>query len=321
MRMLEVIYDECLAAQESGEKAFYKRIVEKYPNDYSDKEQLRSAFRREKTKRGIKTVYPNVAKLSAKSPAILLLDIETSPLQVFSWGIYDQRLSIDNIIRDWSCICWSCKWLGDSEVLGDVCTSDEAKEGDDERIIISMWEMINQANIVITHNGNNFDLKKLNTRFLLHGLNPPSKYYSVDTYQVARNTFGFSSNKLDYLSTSFGFKGKIDTDYELWKRCYVGEQDALDEMFTYNQNDVVELENVYLKLLPWIKNHPNVSIYSNDNIERCPKCGNEDLNWSGFYYTSTGKFEAFRCNKCGAVGRSKVNELSKDKKATLLTQG
>jgi RNase P subunit RPR2 len=314
--MKDEIIDAYLKEKESGATEFWPKLMKQF--GFIKKEKIRSIVRRGLKERGLE-VEPD--KETSKSPVILLLDIETSPLQVFSWRIHDVTLSADNIIKDFSILCWSAKILGDAEVMGDVCTPEEAREGNDKRVVESMWKLLDKANIVITFNGANFDLRKLNSKFILHGLYPPSKYYSVDVYQTVKSNFGFSSNKLDYISKLFEFKGKIETNYELWKKCFYGEKAALDEMFTYNQNDVTELENVYLRVLPWIKNHPNVAIYSEVEEELCPKCGSEDLNWSGYYFTSIGKYNAFRCRSCGAIGRSKSNEISKEKKATLLTQG
>jgi hypothetical protein len=311
----EEVFQAYLEEKERSPLDFWSKLMDRF--GYIKKDKLRSEVRRELKKRGMKTTTLEYQE-PKKSPAILILDIETSLMRVFAWHIHDVTLSVDNIERDWSVICWAAKWLGDSEVMGDVCTSEEAKTGNDKRVVESIWKLVDQADIIVSFNGNMFDLKKLNTRFILNGLHPPSKYYSVDVYQTVRNNFGSSSNKLDYISTSLGFEGKIETHFDLWKRSFYGEQEALDEMFVYNQKDVTELENVYLKYLPWIKNHPNVAIYNGESIQLCPKCGNKELNWSGYYYTSTGKFSAFRCSHCGAVGRSKCNELTKEKKSNIL---
>jgi hypothetical protein len=246
------------------------------------------------------------------APKVLLFDIETSPMIVTVWGLYKQRIPHTNVIKDWNIISWAGKWLNHSEVFGDVLTPEEAISGDDNRILNSIWEKFDEADIVIAHNGDNFDIKKLNTRWLLNGFYQPSKYRSIDTYKVSSGQFSFSSNKLDYIATLTQNKQKIKTDYDLWKRCMKGNKEALDEMFTYNKKDVVLLEDVYMVLRPWIKSHPNLGLYMETDENVCPHCGGTDLSYDGHYYTTTaGKFATIRC-KCGAISRQKKSVANKE---------
>ena len=252
-----------------------------------------------------------------KLPKVLLLDIETLPMQVFVWGLYKQRISPDNVVKDWSIVSWSAKWLFSSESMSSVVTSREALENNDRRIIEDVWKLMNSADIIIGHNSNSFDIKKLNTRFLLHGLPPPMYYQTIDTLSVLRNKFKISSNSLDYVTKFLGIGEKVHTTFELWKRCVVGDKEALQEMVTYNQGDVSLLEEVYVKIRPWITGHPNIGIYVDTNESVCPNCGSSELSWGGEYVTQCGKYNAFRC-KCGAIGRSRINELSKEKASALV---
>lgn len=150
-------------------------------------------------------------------PKILIFDIETSPLKAYVWNLWKQNVHLDHILNEWFMICWSAKWLYSNEILGDVLTPEEAIEENDKRVCQSLWNLINEADIVVAHNGNRFDIPRMNARFIINGLNPTKPYYSVDTCLVAKKQFGFSSNKLDALATYFGFKHKLDTDFSLWK--------------------------------------------------------------------------------------------------------
>lgn len=138
------------------------------------------------------------------------MDIETTPMLGMVWGMYDQNLSYDRIIQDWHLLSWSAKWLFDPEIMSDVLISQEAKLHDDRRITKSIWRLLDEADIVISHNGKSFDLKKLNARFIKYGLNPPSHYQSVDTLLIARSVFKFTSNKLDDLCTFLNSLIKIN---------------------------------------------------------------------------------------------------------------
>jgi hypothetical protein len=249
---------------------------------------------------------------------ILLFDAETSPLCVLTWGLWDQNINIDAILQDWHLLSWSAKWLFSDKILSDVLTAKEAIDHSDRRIVQSMWKLLNEADIIIAHNGNSFDVKKLNTRFLFHKIPPPKNYQSVDTLVVAKYTFKFSSNKLAYINRFLGIPQKTDTDFELWKKCYFGDKQALKSMEEYNRNDVSILEDLYLRLRPYIKGHPNLNLWSDDNISICPNCASPKLNWGGHYYTYTGKYKSFRCNDCGAVGRSRQLDLDKEKRKSIV---
>lgn len=241
-------------------------------------------------------------------PKILLLDIETLPMEVYVWGLkYNNYISHENIIKDWSLACWSAKWLFSPASVGQTVTPKEAIDREDGSILPEIWKLLDEAHIVITQNGNKFDLPKLNTRFLRAGLPPPMYYQCIDTKEVAQKTFGFSSNKLDYMTTFLGIENKDHMEFQDWLNCLKGgkeAQTALDKMLKYNIKDVFITEELYVLLRPWIKNHPNLNLYSIGKTKVCPNCGDIHLDWGGTYATGKGLYKAFRCSRCGAIGRS-----------------
>lgn len=171
-------------------------------------------------------------------------------------------------------ISWSGKWLG-GEAFGYVLTPEEIAAEDDLRILKELHKVLNEADIVVAHNGIRFDMPKINTRFVVNNLSPTSPYRQIDTLQVARKQFGFSSNSLDALATFFGFPNKDPHDFLLWKSCLGGDKVALQRLLKYNIKDVEILEKIYLKLRPWIKNHPNVNVIEEGNA--CPHCGSTSI--------------------------------------------
>ena len=111
----------------------------------------------------------------------------------------------------------------------------------------------------------------------------------------------------------------------MWKDCVRGTEDeatkALKAMLAYNKVDIKALEELYLMIRPWIKGHPNVNLYQDFNEEdggftHCTNCGSEEITWHGKYYTPGGRFKAFRC-ECGAVGRSRVSDITAAERKTL----
>lgn len=251
-------------------------------------------------------------------PNILLLDIETAPMVAYVWKLWDNNITPDFVLNDWFVLTWAAKWLHDDEIISRRLTARDVKDENDRRIIEDLWSLIDNSDIVIAHNGDRFDIPKINSRFVQHGLKPPRAYQRIDTLKVLKKKFGFSSNKLTYVNEILGLDVKIDTGgFDLWKRCMKGDESALIEMETYNRNDVKILEELYLKIRPWIPSHPNVGIYINSDATMCPACGSEDITKSGAYYTTVSEFDTYRCNACGAIGRMRTSNFSKYKRAGL----
>lgn len=259
-------------------------------------------------------------RLDGVLPKVLVFDIETSPLQAYVWqqNVWKANIPETNVISEWFMLTWSAKWLYDDTVMSDRLTGTEALNEDDHRIVKGLWELLDKADIVISHNGDRFDVPNMNTRFIVNDLPPTSPYQSIDTVRIARKQFGFTHNNLNALARVFGFPAKLDTNFELWKRCVAGEEKALREMEVYNQGDVELLEKVYIKLRPWIKSHPNLALYTLSDGTICPNCGSDEIKWlpDKFYYTMTNRYPIFVC-KCGAYGRSRFGDTDKEFRKTL----
>lgn len=250
---------------------------------------------------------------------ILIFDIETSPLKAYVWSRWKQNIYLDQTISEWFMICWSAKWLGDDDIMSDCISPSEIAREDDGRIIKRLWSLIDEADIIIGHNSKRFDTPKMNSRFILHGLPPTSPYKQIDTKEVAAKQFGFSSNKLDALAGYFGIPHKDKTEFQLWVDCLNGDQKALDYMLRYNEKDVFILEEVYLKLRPWIRNHPNVAIYLEMDKMACASCGSTNVSEdNSFYYTNVNKYKMYRCNCCSSISRVRNTSYPKNIKNNLL---
>lgn len=251
-------------------------------------------------------------------PKILIFDIETSPMVSYHFGHWKQNIGLNQVIQNPIMLTWSAKWLFSPETMSDKITVDEVLELNDERITRSLWKLINDADIIVAHYGDRFDIPMMNVRFLHHNLPPVSTTKSIDTKSVASKHFRFPSNKLDALGGYFGLGQKIQTDFLLWRGCMEGNPEKIEEMRVYNVQDVVLLEEVYLKLRPYIKSHPNVGLYMETNEPVCGNCGSHDLIEDGkFYHTMTGKYKTLRCT-CGAISRRRFTSVSKEKSKAMV---
>jgi hypothetical protein len=240
---------------------------------------------------------------------VLFLDIETAPMIAYVWGRWQQNVHLDQTFAEWYCLSWSAKWGGESEMINGVLTPEEAVNEDDSRIMIDLWNVLNQADCVVTHNGIKFDHKKINTRFILNGLPPTRPFRIIDTLKVVKENFAFSSNKLDNLLIQFGLDRKLDTNFKLWKNCMNGNPEALAKMSEYNDWDVISLEKAFARLKPWIKNFPNYVLYNDvDDANVCPTCGGKHLIEDGMYTTVNNKYVLYRCTDCGCISRNRRAE-------------
>lgn len=269
---------------------------------------------------GFKTTVPTEYLAPHKdAPKILIFDIETAPLLASVWGLWKQNVNLDLLVNDWFMLSWSAKWLHDNQVFCGIITPEEVKSENDERITRSLWQFINEADIVIAHNGKKFDVKRVNTRFLFHGLNPPLPYRVIDTLEAVKRTFAISSNRMDYINRFLHLERKMETGgAQLWVKCLKGDPDSLRLMGEYNQQDVIALEQMYLRILAWIPQHPNFNVYTKDNTPVCSNCGSTELTFEGNYYTNVSKFKSYRCTKCGHVGRGRYTELSREKRQSIV---
>lgn len=283
-------------------------IYEKKPDWVTDNElagKLSGQFKRSPESIRWQLRMMRKGKTAVVAPKILILDIETLPIEALVWDVWKQNIYMEQIKKDWSVLCYSAKWLFDTKVMGRVVTPEEAVAHEDKSILGEIWNLMNEANLVITHNGDNFDIKKLNSRFFLHGLPKPMYSKSIDTKKIAVDNFSFTYNKLDWIAQILGIGRKIETEFEWWKECEAGNQKYLDMMLKYNKWDVQLEEEVYLKLRPWMPSHPNMALYSvHQDVAVCPTCGSVDIHWSGTYQTPLGLYKAFRCQDCGSIGRS-----------------
>lgn len=243
----------------------------------------------------------------SSGPKILFWDVEIAPPIYWAYGPRVEYLRSDNIIRDKWFVCASWKWLGrpakyTTSVLNNHKRFD-ACYFDDYTVIQATKEAIEQADVVVAHNGDNFDWKELQARCVFHGLGPLPPIQKIDTLKVARREFRFHSNNLRYLAEHLGVASKDEPPD--WGKIALGDVEEIRKCTSYNRQDVVTLEAVYLKLMPYMQNHPNYNVYADIHHDVCPNCGSNELKIHKCRYTRVGKRVQYRCQACGAYMTSK----------------
>lgn len=283
----------------------------------------------ESLKRSIRAYEATVKKICvdgrpAHLPKVLVFDIETSPVLARVWGLWQQNVGLNQIKEDWFVMSYAAKWLGvDGVMYEDLrgVIDDTTKGHRDHSILSGIWNLLNDADIVVTQNGKKFDVKKLNARFVINGFQPPSAFKHIDTLVIAKRIFGFTSNKLEYMTDKLCTKYKKlkhgnFAGFELWKECLADNPEAWAEMEKYNKYDVLSLEELYEKLSAWDDRHPNFNLYTDAEGHTC-RCGCTEFTRNGYAYTQVSKFQKYRCKNCGAETRGRINVFAKEEREGL----
>lgn len=241
---------------------------------------------------------------------ILYYDIETAPNMSYVWGHYDQNVIAHE--REWYILCVSWRWEHENKThcaaLTDWPGAYKSDPENDYHVVRTLHELLNEADIIVAHNGDKFDKRKANTRFIHHGLGPTSPVLAIDTLKVARKYFYFNSNKLDDLGQFLGIGRKVSTGgWETWAGCMRGEAAAWKRMIRYAKRDVVLLRKVYMAMRAWDESHPNLNMY--DELDGCPTCRapRSALQKRGPKRTKTMAYQLYYCTKCGAWPKSRMS--------------
>lgn len=258
----------------------------------------------------------NGHKKTVSSAKIFLFDIETSVIIAAIFRAGKQYIQPQHILKDWNLLCWSGKWLFQDKTVGAVVTPEEAVNGDDRRIVQSLWHVFNEADFLVAHNGKRFDVRRANSRFVYYGMPPPAPYILIDTLQASYKEFDHTFHKQDWIAKMLKLPEKFKTDFDLWKNCEKGDPDSLKFMFDYCGQDVHGLEEVYIKYRPWIRSHPNIAIFESGEKLRCRACGSDRLELAGSYLTPVNKYDAYRCQEedCRSFTRSRFGMHPKDRR-------
>lgn len=242
-------------------------------------------------------------------PRVLLLDVETQPDLVWVWRVYEA--SAIDVKQHWQLLSFSAKWLGTRvHVTKGLPDYRGYKPGGDDRMLVKeLWKLLDEADIVVAHNGVDFDLKKITARFIAHGLQPPSPYKIVDTKRTIKQVAGFSSNKLDWLCSQLDLGRKLEHQgWHLWRDCMLGVSSAWKTMLRYNRRDVVLLERLYRTISPYIK-QPNAALFHDGETCVNPACGSTDIHvYPRLYYANTRAYRRMQCRACGKWARATISE-------------
>lgn len=241
---------------------------------------------------------------------ILYLDIETAPNIGWFWGCsFKTSITPEQIIKERFIIMVSYKWKGNKKVHN---LSVNLRDMSDKKVLSKLAKVLEKADLVVTHNGDRFDLKWINTRMLYHGLQPIQQYKSEDTLKIAKKYFNFQSNRLNYIANLLGIGNKLDTGgIRLWLDIVLEKcPKALKKMIRYCDQDVRLLERVHNALSHYHK--PAINL-SGTGLLGCLRCENPRMTTNGITTLASGtQQQRLRCLKCGSSKTIPYNKYLKE---------
>lgn len=219
------------------------------------------------------------------------MDIETKPSIAYVWRAWDENISPDQVIDRGGLLCFAAKWLGSKETFF-YCEWGHGRSA----MLKAIHSLLNEADAVVTYNGDKFDLPKLMGEFVLEGLDPPAPVTSIDVIKTIKK-FGLLMNRLAYVGPLLGVGGKLSHEgFSLWSKVLAGDEKAQLKMQKYNIKDIVILEKLYQRIKPYIKNHPHLGATKHE----CGACGSNKTQSRGYRRTKYFRIQRIQCQDCGS---------------------
>lgn len=235
---------------------------------------------------------------------ILYWDIECAPAVVHAWGARDQNIGLNQIIEDPFIIGIGYQWAGER-----APTYLDIWELGREELFDRTWNLLDEADVVVSYNGSAFDTPWVNGELIRDGRTPPSPFKEVDLYRVYKKNARFFSHKLDYVAGAVLGRRKLATGgHQLWVDCMNGDPKARKWMGTYCKRDVALLPPLLKHARPWLGNQVNFALLNGIEGAACQKCASENVQRRGYAYTESGAFPQFWCKDCGGWTRGRKRE-------------
>lgn len=237
-------------------------------------------------------------------PRLLFLDIETAPILMASWSMRSPEASAVWVERDTFILMFSYKWAHEKTVKT-CCLPDFPRYArnryDDKALCGVLSRLLDKADIVCAHNGDAFDIKKVNSRLIVNGYAKPSPFKTIDTLKIARRAFKFDSSKLDNIGRYLAEGRKIpNTGAALWRGCVDGDLKSWRTMRSYGRQDTALLERVYHRLKSWAPTHPDMNLYDKTRLAHaCPTCRSTRVQRRGVMIKIATRRARFHCQDCG----------------------
>lgn len=246
-----------------------------------------------------------------REPKIVIWDIEIIPdldAALENWPLLSQFPGRTLKAQVSSMCCFGYKIYGQKNV---ECINAwdfpgwEVDVNDDSEICMAAYDVLKDADAIVTHNGRGFDFKHLQTRLVKHGLPTLPQMFHVDTKNLCKSNLYLVNNRLGNASKWLADEEKLDHEgWPLWVKTHKRQRKSMDLMAKYCKQDVIALEKLFKVLKPFAK-LPNQNLFTPPgHVDVCPNCGSSRLTRNGYRYTATNSYIRLRCTDCGASSRT-----------------
>lgn len=198
------------------------------------------------------------------------------------------------------------KWAHEKKAkVLDLSTHPGSKTTDDRNLLKAFEPIFNEADIVVHHFGQYYDVPFLQTRRLIHGMKPLPVVQQVDTWRIAKKRLKFHSNRLDAILKALHCPyEKTAIDFNLWIDASAGDRKALKYISHHCKMDVLVLEWVYNHIKAVWDQHPTGILSNRTNM--CKVCKKGNMISNGIRPTQSKIYRRLSCNKCGFTEKGKV---------------
>ena len=223
-----------------------------------------------------------------KQPKILFFDVESA-------GVNALRSDLGFVI------IFGYKWGHERAARVISIDRTNLRKFNDKILLQKASRVFTKADLVVAHYGSVFDRRFIQGRLLINGLPPIPATKMRDTCMVARSVANFSSNRLKHLAKILSLRHqKLDNNWPTaWLLAMQGNMKAIHGLAKYCKGDVLALEELYNRLLPFDNAHPRVY-----NDDKCRVCGGT-VRHRGITFVGERKYRRFQCTQCNKWDRSR----------------
>jgi hypothetical protein len=233
---------------------------------------------------------------------VLYWDCETSPNLAHVWDLWNQNIGLNQLLESGDMLCFGAYWEdAPSTPIFHAVWHDSGEEG----MVRALWELLNEADIVVTYNGKRFDTLWAQTKFADLSLSPPAPYRQIDLYAAVKAQFRFPSYKLEYVAKRLLGTGKVKHEgHDLWVKVMAGDQAARKRFERYCLKDAKLLIALKARILAWIPRIPSLAPLSATGEDSCPACDSTNLVRQGYASTQTRLYQRYKCRDCKKWSRA-----------------
>jgi len=247
----------------------------------------------------------------------LEIDIEAAPAKAYIWGLKTRYVPVSQVQEDGYILCFAYRWRDEPDVVGFWSIWDQGHDA----MIQAAWDLLDEADHIITYNGNSYDIPRLNAEFLIGRLGPPSPYVHTDLFQTVSRKFRVLSKSMNHMLKLLSLEHKLEhKGFELWTGVMDGNKEDQAVMEDYNIKDVLVMDELYEEMYPWLDNVPNQSLWMDTGSKLKCRCGSENLRFKGYKKTKVLSYKQYHCKDCGSYMRARYAEdTGKNRRHDVLT--